>query len=227
MKFCLVFILPFAFCSALANSSPAANPSLSKDSQNSEFLTIGSKKSKAFSDIQALNQFTVNNSPLKIHNKALELLKNKNRTAAVLLLKKNFYQNLFPPSYFLINQLEEPVSFSHILFLIGFIIISLITSVFFIFYLKRPYALYLKNLVSGLFVFFLLLTGHFLLLKNKVSLLEESYLKLAPVETAPSTILQAPLEDLIVLKKQGQWLKIKNKNKQTGWISNQQIFHVF
>ena len=198
---------------------------LPETSNNSELLA--NNINKPFSDIRSLNQFAENNSALKRHNKALELLQNKNKAPAILLLKKNFYQSLFPASYFLLIQLEETISFSHILLLISFIIISLITTGLFIFYFKNPNAFYLKNLLIGLFVFLSLLASSFFTLKDRVSLLEESYLKLAPIENSPQTILLPPLEDLIVLKKQGKWLKIKSKNNQTGWIPDQQVFQLF
>ncbi|MCY4321314.1 MAG: hypothetical protein OXC37_02770 [Bdellovibrionaceae bacterium] len=181
---------------------------------------------KSFFDIKTLNEFFTNNSPLEIHNKALELLKNKNKEPAVLLLKKNFYQNLFPPSYFILNQLKEPVSFSLLLFLTGFIIVSLITLIFFILYLKSFSFFYLKNLLIFLTLFAFLLAGNFFLLKSRVSLIEESYLKLAPVKTAPSTVQIPALKELIVLKTQGEWLKIKSQ-QQTGWILKQQSFQLF
>ena len=184
-------------------------------------------KLKLFDKAPALNQFTANNSPLNIHNKALELLKNKNKIPAVLLLKKNFYQNLFPASYFLLTQLEEPVSFSPLLFLIGFIIISLITTCFFILYFKSPNPFYLKNLLGFLFVFALLLGGNLFLLKPRAGLLKESYLKLAPLEKAPNTLQIEPLKELVILKRKGEWLKIKTHTKQTGWILDQKIFQFF
>ena len=199
----------------------------SESSNNSNFLTNNIDKSEPFSDIQALNQFFQNNSPLKIHNKALELLKDKNNAPAILLLKKNFYQNLFPASYFLLTQLEESVFLLPILLLIAFIIVSLITTAFFILYLKTFSSFYLKNLFNLLFVFALLIGGNLILLKNRVSLLEEISLKLAPIETAPNTVQILPLKELVILKKQGKWLKIKSPQNQTGWILKQQVFQLF
>ena len=184
-------------------------------------------KAKPSDEIQVLNQFFTNNSSLTIHNKALELLKNKNKIPAIILLKKNFYQNLFPPSYFLLNQLEESISFSPVFLLAGFIIISLVTVIFFILYLQTFSSVYLKNLLGGLFIFSILLAGNLLLLKDRVSPLTEIYLKLAPAESAPNTVQLSSLEELVVLKKQGKWLKIKDQKRQTGWILKQQVFQLF
>ena len=198
-----------------------------KTREPSDSFELSVNKTKLSDKIQALNQFFTSNSSLKIHNKALELLKSKNEISAILLLKKNFYQNLFPPSYFLLSQLEEPVSFSLVFLLIGFIIISLITVVFFILYLKTFHSFYFKNLLAGLFVFAFLLGGHLFFFKNQVSPLTETYLKLAPIESAPNTVTLPPLENLAVLKEKGKWLKVKNQKKQTGWILKQQVFQIF
>ena len=195
------------------------------ESSNNSELSVN--KAKPSDEIQALDQFFVSNSSLKIHNKALELLKDKNKIQAVLLLKKNFYQNLFPPSYFLLNQLKESVSFFSVFLLAGFIIISLIAVIFFILYLKTSYSFYFKNLLAGLLAFAFLLGGNLFFLKNQVSPLIETHLKLAPVESAPNTVKLPPLEELAVLKEKGKWLKVKNQKKQTGWILKQQVFQLF
>ena len=214
MNFYILFIL--AVQSLISSSSATVEKSLL---EQQSFITTNSK-------IQYLNQFFKNNSPLNIHNKALDLLKNKNKIPATLLLKKNFYQNLFPESYLLLGQLEEAVFLFPVFLLIGFAITSLITVIFFIFYLKTLNSFYLKNLLISLFLFVLLLGGHFFL-KGRVSPITENHLKLAPVETAPHTVQIAPLENLVVLKKQDKWLKVKNNNNQTGWILRQQVFQLF
>ena len=186
-----------------------------------------STKTKPWIEIQNLNQFFTNNSPLKIHNTALDLLKNNNKAPAILLLKRNFYQNLFPNSYLILNQLEEPVSFSSIFLLIGLIIASLVSFIFFILYLKSSSSFFLTSLLSNLAVFFLLLAGNFFLVKNKVSPLTKVHLKLAPMESAPDTVQISPLTELVVLKKTEKWLKIKSSQKETGWILEQQVFRLF
>ena len=200
---------------------------LHKGSNNFKIPTNKKEEIKLFSDIKFLKQFAINNSALQIHNKALELLKKNNNKPAILLLKKNFYQNLFPASYFTLQDLEEPVFFSYLVLLLAFIILSLITISFFILYLKSPNPFYLKNLLGGISVFFILLAFQFFTLKNKAGLLEESHLQLAPVKASPNTVLITPLEDLTILKKQGDWLKLKNKNNETGWILNQKVFQFF
>ena len=186
-----------------------------------------SNKANPVAEIQNLNRFFKNNSPLKIHNTALDLLKNNNRLPAVLLLKKNFYQNLFPASYLTLNQLEEQVSFSFIFLLIGLIITSFSSFIFFILYLKNSSSLFLSPLLSSLAVFFLLLAGNLFLVKNKVSPLTEVHLKLVPMESAPDTVQTSPLTELVVLKKTEKWLKIKNPQKETGWVLKQQVFQIF
>ena len=214
-----IFFILFFFLGSF--STQAANTSASPPLIQKNFIE------KDNNEIQPLNQFFKHNSPLKIHNKAVELLKNKERTPAVLLLKRNFYQNLFPPSYFLLNQLRTEISFSAIFLLIAFFIISIAGFILFILYLKNSSSLYLKNFLTSLFVFLLLLTSQFLFLKDRVSVLTATKLKLAPIESAPTTILLTPLEEAVVLKKTEKWLRIKSHKKETGWILKQQAFPLF
>ena len=199
------------------------NSNLSETSNKNELLT-NNNPSKDFSNIEFLNHFFKSNSAVKIHNQSLELLKNKNEKQAILLLKKNFYQNLFAPSYFALNHLKESVSFFPLFLIISSIITSLIAFIFFILYLKSFSFSHLKIFLSSLFVFACLLGVHLFVLKEKVSPLTEIHLKLAPVESAPNTVPLSSLKELTVLKKKGKWLKVKDSQKQTGWIQKQQVF---
>ncbi|MDE0092606.1 MAG: hypothetical protein OXN83_04920, partial [Oligoflexia bacterium] len=55
----------------------------SESANNSKPLE--SNSAKLSNEIQSLSQFFTNNSTLKIHNKALEMLKNKDKIPAILL----------------------------------------------------------------------------------------------------------------------------------------------
>ena len=189
--------------------------------------TNKSTDTNSFTETQKLDQFFINNSPLKIHNTALNLLKNNYKSPAILLLKRNFYQNLFPSSYLVLNQLEERVSFFPIFLIISLIITSLVCFIFFILYLKSSSSFFFTPLVSSLTVFFLLLAGNFFLLKNKVCPLTEVNLKLAPVESAPNIDQIPPLTELIILKKTEKWIKIKNPQEEIGWILKKELFEIF
>ena len=178
-------------------------------------------------EIDSLNTFFQNNSPIKIHNQALHFLKIDQKDKALLLLKRNLYQNLFFPSYFVLSHFEAPLFLSPFLWHIQFLIFTLISLFLFFLLLKKPKLFYLKSLFFFLiFCLSLFISGLFLL-KKRVSPLESIPLRSAPFTKAVIKTNLKPNSDLIVLKETKDWLRVQNKNNETGWILKQNVFQIF
>ena len=188
-------------------------------------LGEGSKPAKDI-DIPFLEKFSTENNALKIHNKALNLLKTSHKEPAVLLLKKNAYQNLFPPSYLALFHLGFPVSFApslwhSILFFMALVCIFLCAQAF-----KKPSLPKLKSLFWNLSLFGCIMAGGGFLQK-RVSPLQEMDLRSSPFPSAPVQSQTAPLRELVVLKRAKDWLRVQSPDKQIGWIPKQNVFQIF
>ena len=178
-------------------------------------------------EMEFLKNFTQEKSSLEIHNKALQLLKADHKEQAILLLKKNTYQNLFLPSYFVLSHLDIPVFFAPFLWPVSLFFMVLICSFLLFLSFKKPGSFHLKTLFWSLSLYgFLIFYGWFFL-KQRVSPLQEIELKSSPFMSAPNQTQLSPNSDLIVLKQTKDWLRIQSPDKQTGWVLKQKVLQIF
>ena len=217
----------FAFFIFTPFQSLAKAPS-KKDNISSYNLLLKQKNTKTTLsfEIKVLEKFTQENNSLKIHNKALDFLKNKQKAKALLLLKKNAYQNIFLPSYFTLFQLKIPLFLAPLLWHIGLIFLFLICLVLFYLSFKRSSFFRLKSLFLCISLGFIISISLFFF-KKRVSSLEELDLRSSPFIKAPVQTSLIPSSDLIVLKQSDSWFRVKSKDKQTGWLQKQSVFQIF
>lgn len=174
-----------------------------------------------------LRKFIPGKTNLEIHNKAMHFLKTKQKGPALLLLKRNVYQNFFPPSYFALFRLQSPISPAPLLWHIGMLLLGLICLTAFLLFFKKPQISRLKNCFWSLTFFGLLMCSGLFLLKKRVSPLQEVDLKSSPFMEAPGHTQLAPYSDLIVLKQTKGWLRVQGPDKQTGWLLKSRVFQIF
>lgn len=178
-------------------------------------------------NVAFLESFSKNHTALEIHNKALSLLQNQQKDPAVLLLKRNVYRNLFFPSGLLLIRMDTPFDFTpflqHIIFLL-----SLGLSAGFLFLaFKKPSPFRLKLSIGALLVSASLILGVVFMLKKKAYSLDPLNLKVAPFIIAPLVDEKQALSELTVIKQMGEWLLVRDKTKQEGWVHKKQVFIVF
>lgn len=200
-----------------------------EQNSNSAVLSLENNQTAQteISQINLLENFTKEKSPLEIHNKALHLLKNKQKEQAFLLLKKNIYQNLFLPSYFVLFHFEIPIFFSAFLWHISLAFLAVICLFSLFLSFKEPSPFNLKIFSACLTLGLVFSSSGFWLLKKRVSSFQEIDLRSSPFREAPIQASLRPNSDLIVLKQVGDWLIVKSKNKQTGWLKKQKVFQIF
>lgn len=181
----------------------------------------------SFSNIESLSQFVWENNSRNIHNRALKLLQSENKEPALLLLRRNFYHNLFFPSYFVISELNEPVSFHPFLWHISLFLLSLSGCFLLLLYFLKPQPLFLKFLGGNFFIFtFTLLIGFFLL-KERASPLQETAVHSLPFSSSSVEMNVTANADLVILKKDKDWVRVESSDKQIGWIPKQSLFQTF
>ena len=188
--------------------------------------TEDNKKLSHFYQLNTLNSFFKENSPLIIHNKSLELLQKEIREPAILLLKRNLYHNFFIPSYFVLIQNQESVFFTPFLILLALFIISLIIFIYAWMDLKSGRISSLKIYAGLLSIFFCFLISSFFL-KNKISFLEKKEARTLPFSSLEAETIILPGEELILLKKQPDWIYAQKSNKKKVWIEKANFFTVF
>ena len=179
------------------------------------------------SEIETLKQFTQEKTALEIHNKALQFLKSNQEAQALLLLKKNAYQNLFPPSYLTLLHLETPIALTPLLWQIGLFFTALICLFFLVASLKKLTPTRLKLLCWSLCLFGGLIFSGVFLLKKRVGVIQDIELRTLPFKEAPVQITLRPHSDLIVLKPTDLWLRIQTPDKETGWVPKHKVFQTF
>ena len=223
----------------LSNFAPESRPAKPPDEEpekkkllktNQAFLSQNKaspvKKLSPAEKIRFLENISTKKTSLEIHNKALELLKAREKNQALLLLKKNLYTHLFPSSYFALYRLSAPLFFSSFLWHISLFFMAL-TALFFIFLaLKKPDSFRLKCSFFSLILFSLIFSGGFFL-KKKANPLEEIDLKDGPFPSAPVKARLSPASDLVVLKQTKDWLRVRDRENQTGWVLKKELFQIF
>ena len=179
------------------------------------------------SNIEFLEKLFQEKSGLEIHNKALNFLKNNQKDQAILLLKKNLYQNFFFPSYLVLFHFEIPIFFTSFLWHISLILLAFICLSLLFLSLKKSSSFHLKLLFWCLNLSFTVFSSGFFLLKQKVSSLQEVNLRSAPFMEASINTSLKPNSDLIVLKQTKDWLRVQSLDKQSGWLQKQKVFQIF
>lgn len=185
-----------------------------------------------FYDSKKLRLFFESSSALTIHNKALELLKTEDKTPAILLLKRNFYQNLFFPSYLILKKIGEPAFLLPLAVSTGLILLSLLFLTFLLIYLKSKQTTYLKVssfLLCGLLG---LLGGSFLLKSRGGTLKKTSLMPLPSLSKNLNDPSQPeehtkPGEEFLLIKKTKDWLYIKTNDNKKAWILREEVFELF
>ncbi len=204
------------------NSSIKSQPSQSSSLPSKKLI-----KTRPTNKIKSLEDLNEKKNPLEIHNKALNLLKNYQKEEALLLLKRNFYQNFFLPSYFILSHLEVSIFFSPFLWHIGLIFFAFICLFLLLLSFNDPASFHPKFLFFFLTLGFVLSSSESLLLKKRVSSSQEMDLRTAPFIKAPIIRSLSPNSDLIVLKQTGDWLAVQGENNQIGWLEKQKVFQIF
>jgi len=229
MNFLVLFGL---FTSFPSLAFEGKQPEQAESSSRSEVALIKSndnnptKKTKIF-DIKFLKKFSEKKSSLEIHNKALQFLKTGYKEQAILLLKRNIYQNFFLPSYLILFHLEISVSPNLFIWHIGLILLAVICFFSLFLCFKKSNSSRLKAFFWSFGFFTALLALGFFLLKNRVGSFEELALKSAPFIDASVNARKPAGSDLIVLKQTKHWLRVQSPDAGTGWILKQDVFHIF
>lgn len=177
--------------------------------------------------IEFLKKFTEENQALEIHNKALQFLKNDQKSQALLLLKKNAYQNLFLPSYISLFHLKIPFSLAPLSWHISLFSLALLCFLLLILLFKNFSFSRLKLFFWSLSLFGCVIFSGLFLLKKRVGVLQETELKSLPFTSAPLQSQLPPHLEAIILKQTKHWLRIQAPNQQTGWVLKQKVFRIF
>ena len=167
-------------------------------------------------------------SPVDLHNRALKKLQLEDKTLSVILLRKNFYQNLFFPSYLTLKSLKAEVSISPFLWQIGSLFMACFSLILVIFYLKQ--ALRLKRNFKIPVIWFcgltILFSSGFLNLKKRATNLKELEVLNAPFQEALFLTKIKKGSDLILLKEKDGWLQIKTSLQQKGWVLEKELVKI-
>lgn len=177
--------------------------------------------------IKELNKFFEKNAALDIHNYALQLLQKEHageeKIKALLLLKRNFYQNLFPPSYVALVKNQEPV------FLLPFFTLSallILTAAFLfglIFKIKSK-----QNFSLRVYGAFLIMTAFLLggawLFKSRLAFLEDKSAHSLPFDEVAARKKIKAGEELILLEERSGWLLLKKENQEKVWLPKKEPY---
>jgi len=189
--------------------------------------TIESHSSLNRQTLQTQKQDINKWSALTLHNQSLQKLETTDHALALIGLRINFYENLFFPSYLVLKSLKAEVSVSPFLWQIGLLVFALISVLGMFLYFKSN--LFFKSRIKIFFLWFFGLTilavSGFLQFKPRVSNLNELDLLNAPFQEALVLKKIEKGSDLIVLKKQGDWLQVKNQ-KQKGWVLKTDVLSI-
>ncbi len=176
-------------------------------------------------DLESLFENQPPLSPVDLHNKALQKLKSEDKTSAVILFRKNFYQSLFFPSYLTLKTLKEEVSLAPFIWQIGSLLFALLSLICLVFSLKQAF-LFKRNFkmialwFCGLTIVFL---SGFFNLKKRVSNLKELELLNSPFEKALSVETIRKGSDLVFLKQRGKWGQVKTSQHKKGWLLKENL----
>ena len=209
-----------------ADTKPDTESTKKPDTESTKLDTADTKHNPS-DEMEFLKSFTQEKSSLEIHNKALQFLKANHKEQAVLLLKKNIYQNLFLPSYFVLSHLDIPVFFAPFLWPVSLLFMALICLLQLFLSFKKPSLFHLKTLFWSLSLYSFLIFSGWFFLKKRVSPLQEIDLKSSPFMSAPTQTQLSPNSDLIVLKQTKNWLRIQSSDKQTGWVLKKKVLQIF
>ena len=179
------------------------------------------------SKLEQLKQITKQSTALEIHNKALEFLKNNQKTEALLLLKYNAYRGFFPPSIKLLFKVKHPPSLLTLLWQ-GAVLCSALAFLFFLILSFKSFSRF-KWLLASFFLFVAVFFGGAISVKSRVEVLHKTKLLSNPfVEATNVKGYVQPSRELIVLKDITFWLKVKDlKTKDTGWLPKSHVFQTF
>ena len=191
------------------------------DSQNNP-----TEETKTF-NIEFLEKFSKEKSNLEIHNKALQFLKTGYKEQALLLLKRNVYQNFFLPSYLILFHLGVPISPNLFIWQISLVLLAVICLFSLFLCFKQASPSRLKTFFWSFGLFTVLIASGFFLLKNRVDSFKEVTFKSAPFVDASIKAKKQPNSDLIVLKQTKHWLRVQSPDKQTGWVLKRDVFYIF
>lgn len=225
------FLFFLALCTPVFFSLAGTKKKLDIPSQNTEENKSLEKTNKSAdpSDkrLEELNEFFEKSTALDIHNYALQLLQKppagEEKIKAFLLLKRNFYQNLFPPSYAALVKNQEPV------FLLPFLTLSalLILTAFFlfglIFKIKSKQNFSLRVYGAFLTLTALLLAGS-QLFKSRLAFLEDKTAYSLPFDEVTARKKIKAGEELILLKERSGWLLLKKENQEKVWLPKKEPY---
>ena len=178
-------------------------------------------------NIKFLKKFSKEKSSLEIHNKALQFLKTSYKEQALLLLKRNVYQNFFLPSYLILFHLGVSVFPNLFIWHISLILLAFICFFSLFLCFKKSNSSRLKAFFGSFGFFAVLLAYGFFLLKGRVGSFEEVALKSAPFVDASINVRKPAGSELIVLKQTKHWLRVQSLDAQTGWVLKRDVFHIF
>ena len=161
-----------------------------------------------------------------LYNQGVTELSLGEKDQALLFFEKAFYNHFFFPAWQALKFLDTPVSFVSLVwhFIMGvYGIVSLILIWFLI--AKKPSV---KTRSKVFFFWILLLAGlsgfNIQFLKPKGRALKSFELKNAPLKGAFSLANYQRGESFVALKTQGNWVKIKTRKKQKGWILKKNLY---
>ena len=177
-----------------------------------------------------LNKIASTKNPKEIHTTAHKLLKkDQTQGEAVLLLKRNFYTNLFIPSYFALLSLKIPVSISSLVWHFSLFIVSVLCLISLISSIKSKAgsSRHLERLTVLLSLGLALSIGSHLSLKPRLSSFKEMELKITPSQSSSVKSQIRPHSELIVIKKKESNFLVKDENGQTGWVRKRDFFKLF
>ena len=180
-----------------------------------------------------LTKVALTAKPEEIHRTATELLQQKKRGEAILLLKRNFYTHLFIPSYFILSNLKVPVSFAFLLWHLSLLMVSCLCLRSLILLNKSISLLHIRQLTVLLSLGLVLSVLSQWFLKPKISSFKGMALKTTPSLTASVKSPVAPHSDLLVIEiktipyEKSISYRAKDQNGQTGWVRKQDFLRIF
>ncbi|MGI9548888.1 MAG: hypothetical protein ACR2M7_02770 [Bdellovibrionales bacterium] len=163
---------------------------------------------------------------LASHNEALKHLDANEPYLSIFLLRKNFYENLFFPSYLSLKSLKSQASFGPFLWHIGSLIFAILSV--FLFYFSFQ-GLFRKKLFKIWILWFCGLTicfaSGFLSLRKRMTNFEDLDLLNAPFKEALLITQVKQGSDLMVLKEEGQWLQVQT-HQHKGWLLKKDLLPI-
>lgn len=173
---------------------------------------------------------------VELHNQALDYLTKNKPDVAKALLQKNFYENLFFPSYYKLKDLSHKPSLIPFLSQIAILLWAVFSLILLFIFWKRFLAANQKraNHIKQSLAYFLFWSGFTLILyatilslPKRLSNLNSLELFNAPSEQSLSIGRLEAGSDILVLKSKGAWVQIQTPNKQKSWVLKQDFLETW